>query len=106
MKLIEYARRRKAGFSHAAARAFLSQAHIGDTVIYTIACCVIVFFSLKTAAATIEQGQQDAADRATDIAAVTIDRLEKVVVSCLNNSVINVEGFAFTCKAESLEQKL
>jgi ABC-type enterobactin transport system permease subunit len=105
MKFIEYARRRKAGFSHKAA-SILSNRDIGDAVAYALVCIALVFVALSTAAETIEEGRQESARRATAPFAVTVDRLEKLIVACLQGGVINVSGVAFECKAESLGIKL
>lgn len=105
MRFIDYAKRRKDGFSHKAS-SLLSHRDIGDTVVYVAACVFLVVFSLYTAAETIEQGRADAADRATALAATKVDKLEKLVVACLQGGAINVSGVAFTCRAESLGVRL
>jgi ABC-type enterobactin transport system permease subunit len=105
MKFAEYAKRRKEGFSHKAA-SVLSSRDIGDTVVYVAVCVFLVVFSLYTAAETIEEGRADAADRATAMAATKVDKLERLVVTCLQGGAINVSGVAFACKAESLGVKL
>jgi hypothetical protein len=106
MRLIQYAKLRSAGFSHFSAVA-IAERPVSSASWYFVVSAAAVLVSLATAQSAvgaIEQGKQDVAERARHL--VTIDRLEAVVVSCLNHSVINVDGFAFICKAESLEQKL
>lgn len=98
----EYAKRRRQGFKHEADR-LLSQGHYWGDV--AVICCVIaalIVFSVSAAADAIEAGQQEAAQKATEHQSQVVEKLEKVIVSCLSNNVIKVDGVAFECKAQSL----
>ena len=106
MRLIQYAKLRSAGFSHFSAVA-IAERPVSSAAWYFVVSAAAVLVSLATAQSAvgaIEQNKQDVAERARHL--VAIDRLEKIVVSCLNGGYINVDGFAFTCKTEDLEQKL
>jgi hypothetical protein len=106
MKAYDYGKKRLKGLSHKAALSMLKSAYIGDTVAYALVVGVVIFLSLNAAANTIEEGRQKAANVASEASAETVDRLERVVITCLNGGALNIDGTAFSCKAESLEQKL
>ena len=103
MKAYDYGWRRLQGFSHRAAN-ILSNWDTADLVALSVSCAVLLGSVLYIGVEMFWQGQQDT--RRKLAAAEKIDRLERVVVTCLNKGNINVGGTAFSCHAESLEQKL
>ena len=109
MNLIEYNRRRNEGFSPIAAKILADKPSKLNNALpfaYVVTILAIVLGLLKLGASAIEDGQQEAASHAISVAQVTVDRLESVVLTCLNGGTLNVDGTAFTCRAESLEQRL
>ena len=109
MRLIKYAKLRACGFTHFAAAAIAERPLISSAAWYCAVAATAVLVSIATAQAAssaIESGQQDAAQSARAASAATVDRLERVVVSCLNGGFISVGGTAFECRAESMGVKL
>ena len=109
MRLIKYAKLRAGGFTHFAAKAIAERPVMSSAAWYVTVAAAAVLVSIATAQAAgtaIERGQQVAAQSARAASAATVDRLEKVIVSCLNGGYINVDGTAFECRAESMGVKL
>lgn len=109
MRLIKYAKLRACGFTHFAAQALAERPVMSSAAWYCAVAATAVLVSIATAQAAgtaIERGQQDAAQSARAVSAATVDRLEKVIVSCLNSGFISVDGTAFECRAESMGVKL
>ena len=109
MNLIEYNRRRNEGFPPIAAKILAdkpSKLHQAIPFVYVVTILAIVLGLLKLGDSAIEAGQQEAASHARSVAQVTVDRLESVVLTCLNGGLLNIDGTAFTCRAESLEHRL
>jgi len=109
MNLIEYNRRRNEGFSPVAASILANRPSkfpqaIPFAIVLTM--LILVLFIVKLGAELIESGQQEAANHASAVAQVNVDRLESVVLICLNGGTLKVDDTAFTCRAESLEQRL
>lgn len=89
----------------------LSQsAPAGDRAVgMVVAGCLILFCAYGIAGAIdehMDERERIAAHSATRQAESTIDRLERVIINCLNSKPINVSGVAFECRAGSLGVKL
>ena len=102
----DYNRLRGIGFSVGDAYTMAQPAPAGDrTVAMVLVGSLILLFALGIVGAIDEY--MDARDRnavkhATQQHEATIDRLERVVTTCLNGGPINVSGEAFECSAGSL----
>ena len=102
----DYNRLRDKGFFVRDALKLSQPAPAGDRAVGAVVAGTLVFMVALVITGAIDEHLDErdriAASRATKQSATTIDRLERVVINCLNGRPINVSGVVFECRAGSL----
>lgn len=99
-RFIDYMRRRKQRFTHKASIILAKSHQSGDKAAFIAVLIFFLWIGLDSINTYFDSKHIETC-RAEEI-----DKLEKIIVACLNKKPINVSGIAFECKAESLGLKL
>ena len=101
-RFISYLRRRADRLSHRAALGMANGDPLGDKVTLAAVLVVFAWLGLDSINGYLLHVEQQATTHAVKRSAAEIDRLERVIVQCLNGQPIAVGGVAFECKTGSL----
>jgi hypothetical protein len=104
-RLFNFMRLRKTFTDRTAAR-LAEQDPLGDKVVLVAMLVLFAWLGLDSINGYLNQRDQRTASHAVRHSAADIERLERVVVACLNGGAINVGGMAYECRAGSLGVKL
>ncbi len=94
------------GFSFKSAWIISKRETIWDVTLYVLLSVLAVYLSVSTAIARVADIKKEIAAEAIVAPTIQIDRLEKIVVSCLNGKPVVVDGIAAECSIKSLGIRL
>jgi hypothetical protein len=96
----------KGGFSIKAAWLLSQRETVWNVVTYMILSFAAIILGISTAIASIEEVKKEAVVEASIDFNAKITKLENILISCLSNKPVVVDGIAAECKIQSLGIKL
>lgn len=106
IRLLDFLRLLAKGFSVRKAATMSQTDPVGDIVVLLAVCCFFAWIGLDSLNGWLDQREQRAATQAEQQSKAKIEQLERVVLGCLQDGVIAIDGIAHECRPVSLEVKI